>query len=264
MHQLYPEDYYTENEAGIRSSVREMVRVILELIQPKSVVDVGCGYGTWLAGFREYGIDDVIGLDGDWINRDSLKIPRERFLSWDLEKPIQLNREFDLVISLEVAEHLPPASSGSFVDSLTGLGPIVIFSAAIPFQGGVGHINEHWPEYWASLFADSGYKAIDCIRKRIWQNADIQWWYVQNTMMYARTDYLEQSALLRKELDNTSTSQLALVHPRKYLQLQERMQDAESVIGYLGLKKTVQALPRLILAIIRRRLDQLLGPASTN
>lgn len=102
--------------------------------------------------------------------KKKLEIPEERFLSFELNNPFRIDRQFDLVISLEVAEHLPKECAATFVDSLTRLGPVILFSAAIPFQGGTDHINEQWLDYWAKYFQEKGYVAIDCIRKRIWQN----------------------------------------------------------------------------------------------
>lgn len=76
-------------------------------------------------------------------------------------------RNFDLAVSLQVAEHLPPSSAKGFIDSLAKLAPVVLFSAAIPLQAGAEHLNEQWPEYWAALFKTHDYLPIDCIRGRM-------------------------------------------------------------------------------------------------
>ena len=138
----------------------------------------------------------------------------------DLAQPLRLRRTFDLVVSLEVAEHLPQRSADAFVESLTSLGPVVLFSAAIPLQGGRGHVNEQWPHYWAHLFERRGYAALDCVRRRVWEDDDVQWWYAQNTILYVRCDRLESSAALKRELDAApATPPLSLVHPKKYVAL---------------------------------------------
>src|SRR5437879_11690773 len=127
----YTGDFYKNHSDGSRRSARQIVPLVLELLRTKSVIDVGCGVGTWLSVFREYGVEDFYGIDGDYVDRKMLQIPEERFLAFDLTKPIQLDRQFDLVVSLEVAEHLPDRCADMFVDALPRLGPVILLSAAI-------------------------------------------------------------------------------------------------------------------------------------
>lgn len=148
----YTGAFYKTHRDGSRRSARQIVPLVLELVQPKSVIDVGCGVGTSLSVFNQCGVEDFYGIDGDYVDRNILEIPEQRFFVSDLTEPIQLNRQFDLVVSLEVAEHLPDTCAEIFVDSLTKLGPVILFSAAIPHQGGTRHVNEQWPEYWARYF----------------------------------------------------------------------------------------------------------------
>jgi 2-polyprenyl-3-methyl-5-hydroxy-6-metoxy-1,4-benzoquinol methylase len=112
-----------------------MVPMVLDLTQPKSVVDIGCGIGTWLKVCREHGVEEILGVDGGHVDREQFLIPAECTLSADLSKPLHLEKTYDLVISLEVGEHLPAESAQTLVDTVTRLGPVVMFSAAIPFQG---------------------------------------------------------------------------------------------------------------------------------
>ena len=204
------------------ASAREVVPLVIELIQPESVIDVGCGTGAWLSVFRDQGIEDVVGVDGNWVDKEMLLIPEERFVPGDLREPIRAGRQFDLVVSLEVAEHIPAVLASSFVDSLTSLGPVVLFSAAIPGQGGTHHVNEQWPEYWANLFRERGFAAVDCLRRRIWNNDAVQWWYAQNTFLFVHHDQLQRNISLQLEYDRTDQAQLSLVHPKQYLAARER------------------------------------------
>ena len=193
--------------------------ILLELGQPRSVIDVGCGLGAWLAVFRRHGIADIWGVDGPHVERTLLEIPPDRFQPADLREPIRLPRRFDLVVSVEVAEHLPPECATTFVDSLTALGSVVLFSAAIPHQGGVQHLNEQWPDYWAERFGRNGYVAIDVVRPRIWGDERVEWWYAQNTLVYAERELVEREPRLRAAYEATRLHPLSVVHPRKYLWL---------------------------------------------
>jgi hypothetical protein len=167
--------------------------------------------------FKEYDIEDIWGIDSEHVNKTMLEIPEERFRSCDLKQPFSIEQQFDLVISLEVAEHLPSDCAETFIGCLTKLGPIIIFSAAIPFQAGIHHVNEQWPEYWAELFHQEGYVAIDCLRRKIWNNESVAWWYAQNILMFAAQEQLEHHPRLKTEYEFAGTAQLSLVHPKKYL-----------------------------------------------
>ncbi len=214
----YAAEFYNTIRGGSRRSAQAVVPIVLQLVQPRSIVDVGCGDGTWLAVFREFGVSDTFGLDGDYVDRRLLQIPQDQFRATDLSSPFGLPRTFDLAVSLEVAEHLPPQSAVGFVDSLTQLAPAVLFSAAIPLQGGTQHLNEQWPDYWAALFKARDYLPIDCIRGRIWGNEQVEYWYVQNLLLFARAGCMLENSDLRREFEKTNLRQLALVHPRRFLQ----------------------------------------------
>jgi len=215
--QPYTNEYYRALSDGARRSARVVLPLVLEFVRPRSVIDVGCGLGTWLAVFREHGVEDVWGVDGDYVDRERLEIPADRFLAHDLSQPLRLGRSFDLVVSLEVAEHLPAGCADAFVESLTRLGPLLLFSAAAPYQGGAHHVNEQWPAYWAERFAQRGYLPVDCLRRRLWNCAAVEWWYAQNTLIYAERSYLAAHANLRREHEACPAA-LPLVHPRRYLE----------------------------------------------
>jgi SAM-dependent methyltransferase len=196
-----------------------IVPLVLAFVPVRSVVDVGCGDGSWLAVFRRYGVEEILGLDGDYVDREALQIPPESFQACDLRNPLEIRREFDLAVSLEVAEHLPEPCAAMFIEGLVQLAPAVLFSAAIPFQGGTNHINEQWPDKWAELFKRHGYVAVDMIRKQVWRNETVDWWYAQNTILFVHPRLLEANAALKREFERTNPGQLSLVHPRKYLEL---------------------------------------------
>ncbi|HTW94785.1 MAG TPA: class I SAM-dependent methyltransferase [Tepidisphaeraceae bacterium] len=193
-----------------------MLPYVLQLVQPRSVLDVGCGVGTWLRACLELGIDDVTGIDGDYVDRSMLHISAERFVPMNLEKPFDLRRRFDLAMSLEVAEHLPPSSAEGFVKSLVKAAPVVLMSAAIPGQGGVSHLNERWQDYWVNLFEQHNYQALDTIRSRMWDREDVQPFYSQNAFLYISRELLETRPELKELASTGTTMPLRVVHPKAY------------------------------------------------
>jgi SAM-dependent methyltransferase len=214
----YEKSFYQTLAGNATQSSAIVVPLVLEYVKPTSVVDVGCGTGGWLAEFRKHGIEDVYGVDGPWVSKELLEIPDDRFRVADVGQPIRENRRFDLVISLETAEHLPADAARIFVDSLTTLGSVVVFSAAIPFQGGNNHLNEQWPDYWAALFAERGYTFVDCLRPRVWNNPTVEWWYVQNMFFVVEQARLGEYPALHTAAAATRRDQLSIVHPRAYVE----------------------------------------------
>lgn len=152
-----------------------------------SILDVGCGLGVWLKAWKEQGVPNVFGIDGDYVNKEALHIPLDNFYALDLSQPFDLQQRFDLVECLEVAEHIPEASAAKLVASLTKHGDIIIFSAATPGQGGEHHVNEQPLEYWASHFANLGYQAFDYPRRQTKGILKIEPWYRYNTIIYANS-----------------------------------------------------------------------------
>jgi SAM-dependent methyltransferase len=213
----YVEGSYEHLESTVLDA-REIVPEVLRLVRPASVIDLGCGIGTWLSVFRELGVTDAVGVDGHWVDRGRLEIPDEDFLVADLRRPIALQRTFDLAVSTETAEHLPPESAECFVDSLTCLAPVVLFCAAAPFVPGNLHINCQWPSYWARLFQERGFAVADPIRKRVWTNKRVRWFYSQTMLLFINEKHLQQYPLLAGELVDVTNACLDIIHPDYYLE----------------------------------------------
>lgn len=207
---------------AIRESSRRAASIIvpmaLGLVPARSVVDVGCGLGSWLAAFREQAVAEIMGIDGDYVDRELLEIPLDSFRAHDLRLPLDVTRTFDLVLSLEVAEHLPEESADVFLDSLTRLGSVILFSAAIPHQGGHNHVNEQWPAYWAERFRERGYVHVDCLRRPLWSLPDVPPWFAQNCLFYVRRDVLAQYPALEQQWQPDEPAPIALVHPSRFLE----------------------------------------------
>lgn len=215
---LYNKDFYQLQQRGSKNSARNIVPIVLNLVKPKSIVDVGCGVGTWLSVFMEQGISDVLGIDGEYVDKSMLHIPNEMFLEHDLSKPLTTNRNFGLVVSLEVAEHISEDHADVFLNNLINLGKVILFSAAVPNQGGVGHYNEHWPDYWIQKFKTLNYEVLDIIRPKIWNEIENSFWYNQNILLFVEKEYLQNSEYLQGIVKRNNNFQgLSLVHPELYV-----------------------------------------------
>jgi SAM-dependent methyltransferase len=212
----YSEEFFIHQAPGSSRSAQAIVPALVELVRPRSVVDVGCGVGTWLECFAQHGVTDVFGVDGDHVRRSQLRIAEREFEGIDLAKPFRMRRRFDLVLCLEVAEHLPPQSAPDIVESLVRLGDVIAFSAAIPHQGGILHLNEQWPAYWSELFARLGFASIDCLRDRFWDDPRVDTWYAQNLIFYVRHDRIEDFSPLAEHYDPSRPHPRARVHPMFY------------------------------------------------
>ena len=213
----YESHFYARRYERTAQAAAHILDLVLPRLPPvRSAVDVGCGVGAWLAVLRDRGVTDTAGIDGAWVEDKLLKIPAEQFRRADLSKPLNLGRRFDLAISLEVAEHLPPARAEGFVEELTAASDFVLFSAAIPFQGGYGHVHERWPSYWAGLFARRGYAVRDWVRPRLWADESVPVWYRENLLLFGAERRLPE---LVPAPDGSADEPMPLdvVHPEAYL-----------------------------------------------
>lgn len=210
-------NFNKKHEERYLESHIEFVTQIFKIVNPTSVVDFGCGNGLLLNIIKNKGIKDIFGVDGPWVDRKSLKIDTNDFLSHDLQESFNLNRCFDLAISIEVAEHLPTNTSDAFIRTLTQSAPVIVFSAAIPNQGGNKHINEQWPDYWKDLFQKEGYEQIDALRTILWNNPKVKWWLAQNTFIYVKKTMLGNYPILEKYFQSGNPMPLRCIHPKNYL-----------------------------------------------
>lgn len=229
----YNSEYFATLSQAALSSARIVVPALLSIIQPQSVIDVGCGIGAWLSVFREHGIETILGLDGEYVDRSQLLVPRSCFRVADLAEPVTLHERFDLAVSLEVAEHLPPSSANGFVESLCRLAPVVLFSAAFPGQGGTCHLNEQWPDYWRRLFNEKGFLMFDPLRPVLWHDKRVAFYYRQNMYLFVCADLVQSSPRLIQLPEVKDGNELLLV--AGYI-----------VEGNTGLRVTLRRLPRLL------------------
>lgn len=215
----YKQSFYDSLDETSLPSARHVVPMVLDLVPAKTVIDLGCGNGSWLRAFRENKVERVHGVDGPWIEESQLHIPAECFQRAALAEGVQVDDKFDLSMSLEVAEHFHEERAASFVADLCSLAPVVLFSAAIPEQGGVNHFNEQWPGYWQELFARQGFECVDVLRMRLWNAPEVTWWYKQNILLFATPQALQDNPKLGEAYKHCATSGApvpSLVHPEMF------------------------------------------------
>jgi len=234
---IYSRRFFAGQVDGSTRSASVVVPLLLSLLPTKSVIDIGCGLGAWAAEFSANGVPDVLGVDGDYVDRSQLRIPPDRFFAHDLTEPLQFDRRFDLAVCLEVAEHLPEWRAGGLVADLTSLAPCVLFSAAVPGPTGHNHINSQYLPYWVELFRRHGYEAIDPIRPRIWGNELVDWFYQQNIVLFLAPAH----GLLTKDVSKPQS----MIHQQLY----EQVRSLEPTLRGL-----LRELPGAIRRSIRNRL----------
>ncbi|HEX4884406.1 MAG TPA: class I SAM-dependent methyltransferase [Casimicrobiaceae bacterium] len=215
--QLYGDAWYDKQVADLLASARIYVAHLWRYVQPRTVLDVGCGRGPWLRAWHEQGSSTLLGFDGAWNSQAKMIDPAIRFTAVDLNRPFAVEAPVDLAMSLETAEHLEPAAGPTFVASLAQASDLVLFSAAFSWQGGTHHINEQPHSYWARLFAGHGLAPFDVLRPVFWGDARVCYWYRQNTFLYARRDSAAWQCLVAQGLAPLADpGVMDCVHPDLY------------------------------------------------
>lgn len=232
-----------DNKLYNEYSAWQVLPGLLNKFKIHSIVDVGCGLGTWLSVANKLGIKNYKGLDGSIYNDESFVIPEKNYQQVNLNQAISINKTFDLCLCLEVAEHLPASSADDLVDLLCHLAPIVLFSAAIPGQPGQGHINLQWQDFWQEKFHLKGYEAYD-LRNEFWNNNKVEWWYRQNMIIYARPGFLT-------DLPKCNHPVHRLVHPLLYELKLNAIKDLQEIknrsVFYPSLSFALKTLAKSIL-----------------
>ncbi len=167
---LYGTSFFTQwgrDNSEYRRSARAMAEVIFEQYQPSTVLDLGCGAAMHAGRLIELGVN-VTCVDAFECPANMRASNVENVVLADLMQPIDSERlpRADLVLCLDVAEHLPAAHHDVLVENCTTFSDTVVFSAAPPGQGGIGHINEQPRKYWIDAFAQAGYRY--CRREAGW------------------------------------------------------------------------------------------------
>jgi len=243
---MYPAEWHKIYGDKTGESARRILPPLIELFGARSLVEVGCGNGHWTQAALDCGVSDYWVIDGPWNNRDHLLVDRERFIQADLASPLCLPARSDMALCLEVAEHVRGESAETIVRSLADASDVVVFGAAIPFQGGHGHINERWPSWWREHFAKLGYKPFDLVRPRHWSDDAIHYWYRQNIFVYVNEQNIHASSIAADAERASSGMLFDAVHPEKF----------EEVASYrsISLKRLLTRLPSWASMRVRSKL----------
>ena len=193
--QTYDARFYEGQRDGSYRSAQVLLARLAEVWTPGSVVDLGCGQGTWLRAWLELGVGQAVGLDGPWVDPAAMVDPRIAFMPADLARPVELGKRFDLAMSVEVAEHLPWGAADTFALSLVGLADAVLFGAAYRGQPGDHHVNTRPHSEWCAQFLSAGFEVYDLFRPAFWGDERVEPWYQQNTFLYVRPGHPLAAAL---------------------------------------------------------------------
>jgi len=193
---IYSDKFFSYISAGSRKSAITVSQILAPLFldtEAGDILDIGCGQGVWTHEFNKIpGVSQAVGVDGTYINFEQLAIPQADFISHDLTTPLDLKRKFTLAVSLEVGEHLPKYAAPILVKTLVDHADVVLFSAAVPGQGGESHINEQPLTFWSAEFARNGYVPLDVIRPRLVGKTEVAPWYRYNSMLYVAKEKLAE------------------------------------------------------------------------
>ena len=179
-------EYDHKNHLHTVTGAKAVLELLFQASIPNSLLDVGCGNGVWLRAALDLGVPEIYGVDGVPVRQETLLVPQRYFSVADLSRTVNFGKIFDMVLCMEVAEHLPADAAPHLIKTLVSHSNHILFSAACPGQNGQHHVNCQWPRYWQDLFNERGYACDDGLRWTIWDHSNIEPWYRQNVFAATR------------------------------------------------------------------------------
>ncbi|PCJ59666.1 MAG: hypothetical protein COA79_09690 [Planctomycetota bacterium] len=228
---VYDDEFYGSQQDGSYDSAKIIMKYLSGKLPITSIVDIGCGRGGWLKAGQENGATRIVGYDGPWVDSKKLLSSQIEFKTQKLDEEFKIEGQFDLAICLEVAEHLEEGRGLNLVKNLCSCADVILFGAAVKGQGGNHHINERLQSYWAKAFKSNGFKYLDVIRPKFWGNADVVWWYKQNSLLYIQENRYEKIKEGFDQLDWGQSPPIDLVHPDCLAEKAKRFSQYEGIIN---------------------------------
>lgn len=149
--------------------------------QATSIADFGCGHGKYTLL-----LEQEINTDGFDGNPNTKTLTNGLCSVLDLSQPIQLEKKYDWILSLEVGEHIPKELENNFISNLDNNNTKgIILSWAIPGQGGHGHYNEQSNDYIKNRFLKLGY-INDLEAEKFLRDNSNHWWFKNTIMVFKR------------------------------------------------------------------------------
>jgi SAM-dependent methyltransferase len=249
---FYHPHYHDEKRATTRRAAERILPIVLSIVDVASIIDVGCGPGSWLEVAREMGVPTLTGVEGEWaaewFDDDRVRSGGFDLVLANLEDELRPPATFDLALCIEVIEHLSPARGESFVADLCRCAGHVLFGAAIPGQKGPNHLNTRWPSYWAECFAAHGYLPLDVVRARVWGDDDLLVHHRQNPLLFVREDLYDRAVGRALEMAPPPLAALDRVHPAVYA----RRSKERPRLDTPGLRLRVRLAAGIPRAVVRR------------
>lgn len=214
----YTKDFYSRRKALSRSSAEIVLGALLDVIRVESVVDFGCGTGSWLNVALSKGVKSILGYDSAQVPPEELEIHQTFFRPTNLEDISRIEGEFDLAICLEVIEHLSEGSSDRVLSALVDSSDLILFSGAVPYQVGTNHVNCQWQTHWSSKFREHGFFGLPILNGNFWRDSRINVVYRQNTVLYFKCVDPKDFALYESVVSKFSCSENVqdVVHPELF------------------------------------------------
>ncbi len=246
---FYDAGFYQGTVGGSKESALIILGLLFEIYQPDAVFDLGCGQGSWLAAAEQLGSRQLVGMDGPWVDPAAMLSKTCEFKAANLEEDIEVGERFDLAVSVEVAEHVSSGRARAFIKSLCDASDVVVFSAAIPQQGGTSHVNEQWQSFWAGHFDELGYGCYDLFRPKIWNDKRVESWYRQNVLLYVKHSHPIAETVKSKSF---RCGPLDIVHPEIF---EGNLEDYKKAVD----EPTLKFCGQLLAKWGRRQLRKVLG-----
>ena len=145
--------YITDDERRTGICEKSIVESTVALFNPKTVIDIGCGTGSYTREFIARGVD-CMGFDGCPLTPE---ISGGLCGILDFTYPVDIGK-FDVVFSLEVGEHIPKQYEQIFIDNLCNLtNRYIVLSWALEGTIWPGHVNCQNNDYVISEFIKRGF-----------------------------------------------------------------------------------------------------------